>query len=98
MLHQHGIQAERPLCQRPAVQANLGTEGSEAVPIGGWMKRSEKKVLVAIMNGPCTLDQLFYLLRLPTLKIRQAVLSLRRSGDIQFDGTKFSINRKKEAI
>ena len=62
------------------------------------MKRSERKVLIAIMNGPCTLDQLFYLLRIPTFKIRQAVLSLRRSGDIQFEAGKFHIKKTKTEL
>ena len=62
------------------------------------MKRTEKKVLIAIMNGPVSLDQLFVLLRIPTRYIRQAVFALRDSGDIQFDGTKFSIKKTQAEL
>ena len=62
------------------------------------MKRTEKSVLIAVMNGPVSLDQLFLLLRLPTSKIRQAVLALRKSGDIQFDGTRFHIKRTQAEL
>ena len=62
------------------------------------MKRSERKVLIAVMNGPVSLDQLFVLLRLPTVKIREAVLSLREGGDIQFDGHKFSIKKTQAEL
>ena len=62
------------------------------------MKRTERKVLIAIMNGPISLDQLFVLLRAPTFAIRQAVLSLRKSGDIQFDGTKFHIKKTQAEL
>ena len=62
------------------------------------MKRSERKVLIAVMNGPVSLDQLFLLLRLPTFKIRQAVLTLRESGDIQFDGKRFHIKKPRAEL
>ena len=62
------------------------------------MKRSERKVLIAVMNGPVSLDQLFVLLWLPTRKIREAVLSLREAGDIFFDGHKFSIKKTQAEL
>lgn len=63
------------------------------------MKRAEKKVLTAIMAKPCSLADLFRNLRLPTIKIRQAVDSLMQARDIQFDGHKYHINRtRKEEI
>ena len=58
------------------------------------MKRSEKQVLIAVMNSPCTYAQLLYLLRLPAFKIKQAVDSLVQSGDIQFDGVKYHIKKR----
>ena len=60
------------------------------------MKRAEKKVLTAIMAKPRSLADLFRSLRLPTIKIRQAVHSLIQAGDIQFDGHKFHINRTRK--
>ena len=62
------------------------------------MKRSERKVLIAVMNGPVSLDQLFVLLWLPTRKIREAVCSLRESGDIYFDGSRFSIKKTQAEL
>lgn len=63
------------------------------------MKRAEKKVLTAIMKQPRSLADLYRGLRLPTIKIRQAVDSLMQAGDIQFDGHKYHINRtRKEEI
>lgn len=57
------------------------------------MKRSEKRVLTRVMESPCTLHQLYYSIRLPTFRIREAVSSLLESGDIQFDGVKYHINK-----
>ena len=56
------------------------------------MKRSEKRVLTAILEKPCTLAELMRL-RLPAIKIEQACHALVKSGDIQFDGTKFHIKK-----
>ena len=57
------------------------------------MKRSEKKVLKAVMERPSTLADLMRL-RLPAIRIKQATHALVKSGDIQCDGVKFHINRK----
>ena len=52
------------------------------------MKRSEKKVLLAVMKKPCTFADLLRL-RLPSFKIREATRSLIKSGNIQFCDNKF---------
>ena len=54
------------------------------------MKRSEKKVLKAVMQGPQTLADLMRL-RLPAIKIKQACRALVKSGDIQHVDGKFYI-------
>ena len=57
------------------------------------MKRSEKKVLKAVMEKPQTLAELMWL-RLPAVKIKQAANSLIEAGAIQFDGTKYHIKKR----
>ena len=59
------------------------------------MKRSEKKVLTAVMKRPCTLADLLYQLRLPAWKIKQAALALVKAGDIELTGGKFYIRKGK---
>ena len=60
------------------------------------MKRSEKKVLTAVMKKPCTFADLLEL-RLPSFRIREATRSLIKSGDIQFCDNKFYIRETKNA-
>ena len=55
------------------------------------MKRSEKAVLIAIMEKPCTLAELFRRLGFSAVMIRQACDALVKSGDIQFVDGKFYI-------
>ena len=57
------------------------------------MKRSEKKVLKAIMQKPQTLADLMRL-RLPAIKIKQACRALVASGNIQCVDGKFYIRRR----
>ena len=57
------------------------------------MKRSEKKVLKAVMERPSTLAELMRL-RLPAIKIKQATHALIRSGDIQLTDNKFYIRQR----
>lgn len=60
------------------------------------MKRSEKKVLTAVMKKPCTYADLLRL-RLPSFKIREATRSLIKSGDIQFYDNKYYIGKPSNA-
>ena len=61
------------------------------------MKRSEKKVLKAVMKKPCTLADLLRELRLPAIKIKQATHSLIKAGAIQFVDGKFHIKKGDSA-
>ena len=57
------------------------------------MKRSEKKVLTAIMERPSSFDQLCSRLRLPFPVLEEALNVLLKAGDIHYVAGKYCINK-----
>ena len=65
-----------------------GRKGEGVNPV---MKRSEKRVLTAILNKPMTLQELYVSVRLSRSRICEALESLMRSGDVERYGDSYRI-------